>query len=165
MLGRWLLFLSSYSPLLALTAVRLDSGGYRTGLYWLAGAGAVALMAALAASRRIAPRDRVATSVSDRGGDVAGYLATYLLPFLTVSDPAPRDVISYAGFVLLVGVVYTRSTLLSVNPLLYVLGYRLVFLSTGSGQPILLICRSIPTAGDRILVRPLFTAEAICIEA
>lgn len=165
MLGRWLLFLSSYGPLLALTAVRLDSGAYRTFLFWLAAAGGAALVAALAASRRIAPRDRIVTSVSDRGGDVAGYLATYLLPFLTVSDPATRDVIAYAGFIFLVGVVYTRSALLSVNPLLYVLGYRLVFVGTQSGQANLLICRSVPSAGDRILVRPLFIAEAISVEA
>jgi hypothetical protein len=37
-------------------------------------------------------------TVEDRGGEVAGYLATYLLPFVTVSEPDVRDVVGYALF-------------------------------------------------------------------
>ena len=165
MAGRWLLFASSYSPLLALTALRLDDGAYRTWLFRLAAAAAAALVAALGAARGVSPRDRTVASVTDRGGDVAGYLATYLLPFLTVADPSRRDMAAYAGFVLLVGVVYTRSALLSVNPLLYLLGYRLLYVATDSGDALLYICRSQPSPGDLIHVRPWFAAHGICLQA
>jgi hypothetical protein len=87
MFGRWLLFLSSYSPLFALTALRLEPGRYRDALWATAAVGFLSLLAALAiAQRRISPRQRVLTSVSDRGGDVAGYLATYLLLGATLDE-------------------------------------------------------------------------------
>lgn len=162
MLGRWLLFWSSYSPLFALTAVRMDDGKYRTLLFWVAAAGGVFLGAAVLAARRgIEPRDRVFTSVTDRGGDVAGYLATYLLPFVSVPEPRARDAVAYVLFILLVGVVYTRSDLVLVNPLLYVAGYRLLGVGTESGQRLLYLCRDVPATGVPVRVRSLGTEWAI----
>ncbi len=164
MVGRWLLFWSSYSPLFALTAIRLDGGRYRSVLLLMAIGGALCLVAALTAARRhIEPRDRVLTAVNDRGGDVAGYLATYLLPFLTVSAPTDRDALAYGLFVVVVGLVYTRSNLVAVNPLLYVAGYRLVEVGTASGERLLLLCHTLPSAGDRVRVRPLLRGLALDI--
>jgi hypothetical protein len=162
MFGRWLLFLSSYSPLFALTALRLEPGRYRDALWAAAAVGFLSLLAALAiAQRRISPRQRVLTSVSDRGGDVAGYLATYLLPFLTVTAPTGRDALAYGLFVVLVGIVYTRSSLVSVNPVLYLLGYRLVEAGTQSGDVLLLLCRSEPPVGMPLSVRELLPGLAV----
>lgn len=162
MLGRWLLFWSSYSPMFALTAVRMDDGPNRTGLFLVAAAGAVCLGAALFAARlAVEPRDRVLVSVEDRGGDVAGYLATYLLPFVVVAEPTRRDVTAYLLFVLLVGVIYTRSSLLSVNPLLYLAGYRLLRAETTSGERIWLLCRSDPPTGVPVRVRAVAAGLAL----
>lgn len=164
-MGRWLLFLSSYSPLFGLTAVRLQPGTFRTVTIAVAGLGALSLAVALADARRVEPRERVVADVEDRGGDVAGYLATYLLPFLTVSSPSTKDAVAYAGFLLLVGVVYTRSSLLAVNPLLYLLGYRLSHVTTEGGQRVLLICRELPTRHGQIRCSSLFRDQSICLEA
>jgi hypothetical protein len=164
-MGRWLLFLSSYSPLFGLTAVRLQPGTFRTVTFAVAVLGALSLALALADARRIEPRERVVADVEDRGGDVAGYLATYLLPFLTVSSPSAKDAVAYAGFLLLVGVVYTRSSLLAVNPLLYLLGYRLSHVTTEGGQRVLLIYREFPARHGRIRCSSLFRDPDICLEA
>lgn len=164
-MGRWLLFLSSYSPLFGLTAVRLQPGTFRTITLVVAALGALSLAVALADALHIEPRERVVGDVEDRGGDVAGYLATYLLPFLTVSSPTTKDAFAYGGFLLLVGVVYTRSSLLAVNPLLYVLGYRLSHVTTDGGRRVLLICRELPARGDRVRCSSLFRDHGICLEA
>jgi hypothetical protein len=153
MVGRWLLFVSSYSPLFALTAIRLDPSTLQTVLYWMAVGGAGGLFAVFAAARRIQPRRREFVAVEDRGVDVAGYLATYLVPFLTVSKPTGRDVIAYACFLALVGVVYVRSTLIGVNPLMYLICFRLFAVKDEHGQLHLLISRNPPPPSALIPVR------------
>jgi hypothetical protein len=155
MVGRWLLFVSSYSPLFALTAIRLDPGALRTILCWIAAGGAAGLSAVFAAAWRIEARRRDFVAVEDRGVDVAGYLATYLVPFLTVSKPTAHDVVAYTVFLGLVGVVYVRSTLISVNPLIYLFGFRLFAVRDAHGQPQLLISRKAPARSGPIPVRPV----------
>jgi hypothetical protein len=71
--------------------------------------------------------------VSDAGSDVAGYLATYLLPFLTVAEPDTRDVIAYILFLLVTGLIYVRSEMTQINPTLYLLGRRVVRVTTTGG--------------------------------
>jgi hypothetical protein len=153
MMGRWLLFVSSYSPLFALTAIRLDAGVLRTLLYCLAGLGAVGLAVIFAAAWRIEPRERVYVTVEDRGADVAGYLATYLVPFLTVSKPTTRDVVAYALFLCLVGVVYVRSTLIGVNPLAYLFRFQLFSVKDMRGASLLLIARRRPDESTPVSFR------------
>jgi hypothetical protein len=153
MVGRWLLFVSSYSPLFALTAIRLDPSTLQTVLYWTAAGGAGGLFAVFAAARQIQPRRREFVAVEDRGVDVAGYLATYLVPFLTVSKPTGRDVVAYACFLALVGVVYVRSTLIGVNPLMYLFCFRLFAVKDTHGQLQLLISRNPPPRSALIPVR------------
>jgi hypothetical protein len=153
MAGRWLLFISSYSPLFALTAIRLDAGVLRTVLYCLAGLGAAGLAAVFAAAWRIEPRERSFVTVEDRGADVAGYLATYLVPFLTVSKPTTRDVVAYALFLGVVGVVYVRSTLIGVNPLAYLFRFQLFSVKEARGAPLLLIARKPPDGSAPVSVR------------
>jgi len=76
--------------------------------------------------------------VENRDPDVAAYAATYLLPFLTVFSASWQDLASLAAFVIILGVVYVRSRLIYVNPLLTVLGYRLwrvIPITDGSPNP------------------------------
>jgi hypothetical protein len=153
MVGRWLLFASSYSPLFALTAIRLDAGVVRTVLYCLAAFGAGGLAVVVAAAWRILPRERSFVVVEDRGADVAGYLVTYLVPFLTVSDPTTRDVVAYALFLGLVGVVYVRSSLIGVNPLAYLFRFRLFSVRDAGGASLLLMARNPPDVSSLVPVR------------
>jgi hypothetical protein len=121
------LFLSSYTPLFVLIAIR--SIGRSTVIVTSCGALAVAGIAGttlfLATATRKSRGDYVLLDVENRDGDVAGYAATYLLPFVTVFSARWQDVVSLAGFIAFLGVIYVRSRLVFINPLLAVLGYHL----------------------------------------
>jgi hypothetical protein len=61
----------------------------------------------------------------DQGGAVAGYLATYLLPLLSVNAHGWNTAVAYTIYLLTVYVIFVRSeNLVLVNPTLYLLGFR-----------------------------------------
>ena len=142
--ARLRLFVSSYAPAFAIFAVRFD------GLALRACCGAVALLGIVdsatmmrRAIRKTLPYEIVIASVADVGGEVSGYLASYLLPFVTVSSPSPRDPVDYGIFLLIAAIVYVRSDLVRVNPTLYLFGYRILSVTYGErGQQYLITRRS-----------------------
>jgi len=69
---------------------------------------------------------RVTVSEADSVGEqVAAYVATYLLPFLTVTFVDWRDWLVFFGFLALVCLVYVQSDLVHLNPLLSLCGYSI----------------------------------------
>jgi hypothetical protein len=123
----WALFLSSYTPLFFLVSLR-SIGSSEV----LALAGGILTFAGLVGTGFFLVAVRKKTSgryqlidVENRDPDVTAYAATYLLPFLTVFSGTWQDLLSLAAFVLILGVVYVRSRLIYVNPLLALFGYRL----------------------------------------
>jgi hypothetical protein len=64
------------------------------------------------------------TITGEAGADVSGYLAAYLLPFLTVVDPSPTDLAAYAIFIVVAGLVYVRSGLMQINPTVYLMNRK-----------------------------------------
>ncbi len=119
----WLWFASSYAPLWAMLALRFDPWWLRILLAILAVVG-FAVVAVKLRPRGGRPTDTTLTIVGDAGSEVSGYLAAYLLPFLTVADPDARDLAAYALFILVAGVIYTRSSLVHINPTMYALRWR-----------------------------------------
>jgi len=108
-------------------------------------------------ARKIQPRAQAAVikSVSDRGGEVAGYLVTYLLPLLTVAEPTPKDWLAYILFIALVGVIYVRTDMLHINPLLYLFGFLVFDVVLEGGQQYLVVTRRRLHPGDSIQAAPL----------
>jgi hypothetical protein len=90
----------------------------------LAVLGFVAGWRVIRAHSKVEPEGLATGKVNDLGGEVAGYLATYLLPFVTVADPTWRDLVGYFLFLSVTGVIYVRSSLVQLNPTLYLLGWR-----------------------------------------
>jgi hypothetical protein len=119
------LLLSSYVPLFLLLAIRMDGTPLRVTLLVIALAGALCARSVLHANQTQAPQPLRITMVRDEGAQVAAYLATYLLPFLMVSNPTVPDLIAYAAFLGIVGLIFVRTDFLQVNPLLALAGYRL----------------------------------------
>jgi hypothetical protein len=123
----WALFLSSYTPLFFLVAVRsIGSSKILTiasGALTIGGLAGTILF--LYAVKDKTPGQFQLIDVENRDPDVTAYAATYLLPFLTVFSGTWQDLLSLAAFVLILGVVYVRSRLIYVNPLLALFGYRL----------------------------------------
>ena len=115
MLGRPLLFLSSYAPLFALLAIRFEQRWLWISCTALAVLGGASLWLLLRLDARSAPGPHVLASVRDAGGEAASYLATYLLPFLTVATPTVRDVLAYVGFLVIAAVIDHRVSDLDVD--------------------------------------------------
>ena len=151
MLGRPLLFLSSYAPLFGLLAIRFEQRWLWISCTVLAVLGVVSLRLLLRLDARSAPGPHTLASVRDAGVEAAGYLATYLLPFLTVATPTVRDVLAYVGFLLVAAVINLRSAVAQVNPLLYLLGYRVLSVTDDHGLHAYMITRHPRAAGDRVL--------------
>lgn len=127
------LFLCSYSALFAILAVRFRTTALILACAGLAVLGAVAGLAVLLRFRSVAQGIWTVSTVEDRGGEVAGYLATYLLPFVTVAEPGWHDVVGYVLFLVIVAVIYVRSGLVQINPTLYLFGWRLFAVDIGDG--------------------------------
>lgn len=151
MLGRPLLFLSSYAPLFGLLAIRFETRWLWISCVVLAVLGVAALWLLLRLDARTSPGPHVLASVRDAGVEAASYLATYLLPFLTVATPTVRDVLAYAGFLLVAAIINIRSAVVQVNPLLYLLGYRVLSVTDDQGLHAYMITRHSPLTGDRVL--------------
>jgi hypothetical protein len=106
--------------------LRFDPSALRIGLiaFGLACGGYVAFLLNRSADER--PSNTELTITGDAGADVSGYLAAYLLPFLTVSDPNADDLVAYAIFVIVAGLVYVRSGLMQINPTVYVMNRKVL---------------------------------------
>jgi hypothetical protein len=120
------LFLSSYAPAFLILAVR--SYHHSTALFVAALAIAVVSAAAFLLFIRLArqggPFRAEVEDVEPRDGDLAAYVATYLLPFVVVFGATVQDVIALALFLFFIGVLWINSRMLYLNPLLALAGYH-----------------------------------------
>lgn len=147
------LFVSSYTVLFVIMAVRTESGVLRIASVVLAAGGLTSALTILHATRaKGAAMVRVST-VRDRGGEVAAYLATYLLPFVTAADPGVRDIAADALYLLTAGIVYTSSAMLEVNPTLYCLLLRVTTIRTAAGAQLHVISHHRPEPDSELAVR------------
>jgi hypothetical protein len=144
------LFLSSYAPLFAILAIRFDGTALKAVCAALAAFGLLYLVLVVWVVPRAAqPRSYPVQSVDDAAGEVAGYLATYLLPFVAVPSPTAADLAGYCILAVVVAVIFTRSELARINPTLYLLGWRVASIDTGQMR-YYLVCRRLPRAGTSI---------------
>lgn len=129
----WLWFLSSYAPLWVMLGLRFDPWWLRVGMlvFGVACVGYVAFILTRSADERASNTELTITG--DAGADVSGYLAAYLLPFLTVSEPSVTDLLAYAIFVAVAGLVYVRSGLMQINPTVYLMRRTVLRASTPAG--------------------------------
>ena len=161
LLVRLRLFISSYAPLFAILAIRFRDHKLEVACALLTALGVASLLLLLRAAGRIQPDPHRIETVADRGAEVAGYLATYLLPFVTVPEPSARDIAGYAFFLAVVGVVYVQSDMVQINPLLYLLGYRVSAVTTGDGWSGVLMSRNQPRPGSAVLASRLQNTLAL----
>jgi hypothetical protein len=146
------LYISSYSPLFVLMALRLHAHLWLVaGCLVVSGLGFLTLWQASHEAQNMEPRQEVTLEdVEDRGSDVAGYLVTYLLPFLTIADPGAYDVLAYLTFIALVGFIYIQSDMIHINPVLYAFGYRVLAVTTSDGERAILITNDPPSPRTKI---------------
>ncbi len=155
------LFLSSYSFLFAILALRFQRPALVAGCWVLAAVGLAAAAWVLSAERAKGPAGFALTKVEDQGAEVAAYLATYLLPFVTLSEPSDRDVVSYLLFLLVAALIYVQSDLLQINPVLYLFRRRVVKVTTKAGWQAYLVTPRRPIGGETILATTLATGVLV----
>jgi hypothetical protein len=147
------LFLSSYATLFGILAIRFDGLTLRIVCAALFVVGVLDTLHITRRSRKgVVPYEITVTSSEDTGGEVSGYLASYLLPFVTIPMPGWRDLLGYALFLIVGLIIYVRSNMVRVNPTLYLLGYRVLAIRYGSGKDQYLITRVRPRDGSTLTV-------------
>jgi hypothetical protein len=143
-LVRGWLFLSSYAPLFVILAIRFQGAALKTVCAVLAGIGFLYLFVVVyIVPRRAQARDYPVASVQDASSEVAGYLATYLVPFVTVPSPSAADLAGYCILAVVVLAIFLRSELARINPTLYLLGWRVASITTGQAS-YYIVCRRLP---------------------
>jgi len=155
---RVVLFASSFSPLLVVFALLETFGtGWPSWACWiLAVTSIVLLYAFLCYARRIAPVPITVAMYRRRDQDVVGYVATYLIPFVTVSADSIREFLAVGVFVLVIGVLYVRGELYYLNPILALRGYRAFEIETpGHDIAVVLTRRNYIHRGSEIRAIPL----------
>jgi hypothetical protein len=120
------MFLSSYVTLFLILGLRWIGHHRLLGsmCFALAGLGLLLTCFGLSAANHKEQRFLRVVAVQDAGAEVAGYLATYLLPFVTVGDPSTADLAGYGLFGLVSALIFVRTSMIQVNPTLYLLRYR-----------------------------------------
>ena len=148
------LHLAASAPLFAMLAWRLH------GRFWwflaflvltAAGAGVVVLVLGVARVRRQGDPFRFA-QVIDLGDQVAGYVVSYLVPFLLPADAPTGEVWLTVCVLVVIGVILVQSNQVHLNPLLYLFGYRVYGATAEDGQAYYLIARSDLSRQDGPLV-------------
>src|SRR4051794_8453221 len=89
------LFFFVYEPLFLISAIRFEMPWLSWTCYALAALSVIAGLSVVHATSRITPSEYLVTKVEDQGAEVSGYVATYLLPFVAVSQPSTHDLIAY----------------------------------------------------------------------
>lgn len=151
LLFRLILFINSYAPLAIIFAVQCETTTAM--ISWLSlGVLAMSLGLFMIVSQLGKVGVPVTVSqVDDRGGEVAGYLATYLLPFLSGPPSSLSQVVAYVTYFLVAAVVAVQSRVILVNPTLYIFGWKVAQLEI-AGASRLVVCRKLPLKGQSIEV-------------
>jgi hypothetical protein len=148
------LFFSSYAPLFLLLAyVSRRCAGVWITLVALALASSGALVLVLFVKRdERGPRLEIA-HIKPQDGDVLAYIATYLIPFLGLDLTRRDDIVLFAGFLLVLMLVYVNSNMLFVNPLLAIAGYHTFEITDPQAHTYNLISRR-PDLDIGVTIRP-----------
>jgi hypothetical protein len=156
------LFASSYAPLFLILAIRFERVWLEIVCGALAAVGFGVALFVFARYRSLTADSWRVTHVEDRGPEVAGYLAAYLLPFVAVPEPTWRDIAGYGIFLLVAGVIYVRSAMIQINPTLYLFGWRLAEVTVNDAWPAYLLFRRSEPEGGITAVR---MTERLLVEA
>lgn len=166
MLAKPALFLSSYSPLFFMLALRFEVCWLRYACIALGMLGIIALALFFRASRSAsAGSARRVEAVSNAGAAASAYLAGYLLPFLALPEPKPLDLAAYAAFFIVAYPINAKTGLLQVNPLIFMLpGRSIQTITFAGGKSYLVIARGRVRVGDEIRLRAVGSEDVYVMD-
>lgn len=142
-LARTVLFVSSYAPLLVLFALLESFGsGYPTYIcLGLAAASVVLLVVIWLTIKTTFGADfETFDGARSRDADVMAYVVSYVVPFAAATDDAGSTRAALAVFAALIAVLYIRSSVFYVHPLLLLVGIH-VYEASNGGTPVIVLTR------------------------
>lgn len=90
------------------------------------------------------PRTKKLQEFSKHDSEVMSYIASYLIPFVTFSLDGVKQVFTLLIFIGVLAVIYVRSNMIYINPILSIAGYHLYEIKIeGSEQPHYYIARKL----------------------
>lgn len=154
---RLMLFLSSYFPLAGILFILylkdqplmawVSLGVGLLGLLWM-------FIYFFGYIPRVAPMTGKVKERHGRGSEVMGYIASYIVPFVTFPLGGWQQIVTLLIFLFMLGIVYVNSDdMIRINPMLNMLGYRLYEVSLESGldgETYALITRHHVNRGDTL---------------
>src|SRR5215470_18666483 len=151
---RGMLFLSSYFPL-ALIFFFLFVVQHPIWAIVILALGLSGLIIMVLYFFQFAPRlgsiQEKVTGLQSRDGEVMGYIASYLLPFVAIPFGGWQQGVALLIFVVVLGIVYVNSNMIHVNPMLNLMGYHIYEITLEhSDIPHSLITRHRIAAGETI---------------
>lgn len=141
--ARLALFVSSYAPLLLLFGVlrSFGSGWPTVACFVVAGMSVVALGAVWwVVSTKLATDNATFTDARSKDADVMAYVVTYVVPFAAATNQDDATRWGLALFAVMISVLYVRSAVFYVHPLLLIAGVH-VFEASRGGVPVIVMTR------------------------
>lgn len=153
------LFFGAYAPLVFLFGIRLLAKAHPLKAYCCFAVSAVMalslwLMFVVTSAQ---PQDYRAEDASSGAEELAGFIATYLLPFIMVGDVSDLDLLAYGLYFVIVAIVCLRGGFLHLNPLLALFGFSIYTVNTLKGRRLLVLSRDAIARGDTFEGRELCT--------
>lgn len=135
---RVMLFLSSYFPLVLIFCVLLWGMWPLWAILLLGSLGLASLLVTLLYLQfmrgTVTPRLAKVKDFSRRDADVMGYIASYLVPFVSFSLASVQQAIALLVFFGVLLLIYVRSNMIYINPMLNIAGYRLYEIEIEQGD-------------------------------
>ena len=149
-----IMFLSSYSPVFILLSFRTPQWWAKTLLLGLTAVSLVGLWLILTWTKRKPVTTSHVISRRDAGAEASGFLAAYLLPILVFDTTDWYFFWACFVFLSIALIVTVRSSLIQVNPVLFILGWRILAVEVAARQ------------GDKVTVsRYLLTRKDVRVGA
>lgn len=162
---RVVLFLSSYTPLFLIMAVKYGMAHHYFGLSMLllSVVSVGILLVYLSTAATLAIDQVVVEKISGKDTEAMSYIVTYLIPFLDIKIDKPSNFISLLLLFIVVGVLYVHSNLIYINPTLNMLSYHLFEIELQGGKTAALLSkRGFVERGSTIAVTSL--GEQVLLE-
>lgn len=126
---------------MGLLAFRSRQSGWTWLFAYVAAIGLLVLVAGVVVVRRGNPEPFYFDDIDDLSGEVLGHIGAYLLPVLIDTSAGTEEVVIGAIVLAVIIHIHVATGRVFVNPLLYLLGYRIYSARTG-GATFYLVARS-----------------------
>jgi len=90
------------------------------------------------------------TRTRPAGAEAAAYLGTYILPFIAIPSPDIWDMVTYGVFFVVAGAIYARTSVILINPMLFLAGFRILEFDDSKVSSGFLVTRSDVKVGDKV---------------